>query len=102
MMNLLRYAIYGWLLAALAFCARHRRGCACGQCQTEATDRRTSGRQLCELVGAYYTNLDDARFIAFAAQYDLDALPALQRQAIQELALRNPQLLNDLLQDIQQ
>ena len=101
MMNLLRYAGYGWLLALLAFCASHRRGCSCGLCQTEVADRRASGRQLCELVGAYYTDLDDARFIAYAAQYDLDALPEPQRQALQALARRNPRLLDDLLQDVQ-
>ncbi|MBI4671766.1 MAG: hypothetical protein HY741_08885 [Chloroflexi bacterium] len=103
-MNLLRYATYGWLLAVLAFCAgasKHRRSCRCGQCQTEYADRRTSGRQLCELVGAYYADMDDARFIAYAAQYDRDALPEPQRQALEALAQRNPRLLNDLLQDLQ-
>ena len=101
MSNLLRYAAYGWLLGLLAFCARHRRGCRCGQCRTENADRRASGRQLCELIGAYYTDLDDARFIAYAAQYDLDALPASQRQALEALARRNPKLLDDLMQDVQ-
>lgn len=101
MLNVLRYAAYGWLFALLAFCTRHRRGCRCGQCQTETADRRASGKQLCELVGAYFTDLDDARFIAYAAQYDVDALPAPQRQALEALAKRNPKLLDDLLQDIQ-
>ncbi|HZQ05855.1 MAG TPA: hypothetical protein VFD70_04695 [Anaerolineae bacterium] len=101
MSKVLRYAVYGWLLTLLAFCTRHRRGCRCGQCQTETADRRASGKQLCELVGAYYTDLNDARFIAYAAQYDLDALPEQQRQAVEALAKRNPRLLDDLLQDIQ-
>lgn len=101
MSNLLRFAAYGWLLALLAFCTKHRRSCRCGQCKTENADRRVSGKQLCELLGAYYTDLDDARFIAYAAQYDPDALPASQRQALEGLARRNPKLLDDLLQDIQ-
>lgn len=104
MMNVLRYVGYALMLTQLAICAkgsRHPRGCRCGQCHIESADRGTSGRQLCELVGAYYTDLDDARFIAYAAQYDLDALPERQRQALQTLAQRNPRLLNDLLQDLQ-
>ena len=103
-MNKLRYVGYGLLLAQLAFCAKsskHPRGCRCAQCQREKSDRRVSGKQLCELVGAYYTNFDDARFIAYAAQYDLDALPEPQREALEALAERNPRLLTDLLQDIQ-
>ncbi len=103
-MNKLRYVGYGFLFAQLALCAKgsqHPRNCRCAQCQREKSDRRTSGRQLCELLGAYYIDLDDARFIAYAARYDLDALPEPQREALEELAQRNPRLLNDLLQDIQ-
>lgn len=103
-MNKLRYVGYGLLLAQLAFCtkgSKHPRGCRCAQCQREKSDRRASARQLCELMGMSNGTLDDAQFIAFALQYDRDALAAPQRQAIEELARRNPKLLDDLLQDIQ-
>lgn len=103
-MNVLRYAAYGWILAQLAFCGKaspHPRSCRCAQCQKEKNDRQMSARQLCELVGVGDGTLDDAQFIAFAVQYDREVLSAPQRQAIEDLARRNPQLLNDLLQDIQ-
>lgn len=103
-MNLLRYAGYGLLLAHLVFCVKggqHPRICRCAQCQQEKKDRRTSAQQLCELVGMNSGTLDDAQFIAFAVQYDLDVLGAPQRQALEELTQRHPQLLSDLLQDIQ-
>lgn len=104
MMNLLRYAGYGLVLAQLTLCAKasqHPRNCRCAQCQQEKSDRRASARQLCELMGMRDGTLDDAQFIAFALQYDRDALAESQRQAIDDLARRNPRLLNDLLQDIQ-
>lgn len=104
MRNLLRYVGYGFLCAQIAMCAnasRHPRKCRCAQCQREKNDRRTSARQLCELMGLRDGTLDDAQFVAFALQYDRDALTETQRQAVEELARRNPRLLNDLLQDIQ-
>ena len=102
--HLLRYVSYSLLMLQVALFAKathHPRGCRCAQCQHEKSDRRTSARQLCELLGMGDGTFDDAQFIAFAMQYDNDALTDSQRDAIQELARRNPQLLNDLLQDIQ-
>lgn len=103
-MNLVRYLAYGWFLALLAFCAKasqHPRSCRCAQCRTEENDRHTSARQLCELMGMRSGSLNDAQSIAFALRYDREALSDTQRQTIDDLAQRHPQLLNDLLLDVQ-
>lgn len=52
-------------------------------------------------MGMQHGTLDDAQFIAFAVRYDRDALSDVQQQTIEDLSRRHPQLLNDLLLDVQ-